>query len=59
VLVVQGERDPYGIPPPGPAREVVTVRGDHGLKGDLDAVGAAVREWIPLVVATATALPAG
>jgi pimeloyl-ACP methyl ester carboxylesterase len=46
-LVVQGERDPYGIPPPGPLREVVTVRGDHGLKADLDAVAAAVRAWIP------------
>src|SRR5436305_3152126 len=37
-LVVQGERDPFGIPPPGPTREVVTVPGDHGLKADLDAV---------------------
>jgi hypothetical protein len=49
-LVVQGERDPYRIPPPGPRRRVVTVDGDHGLKRDLDAVAAAVREWIPAVV---------
>jgi len=49
-LVVQGERDPYGIPPPGPDRRVVTVDGDHGLKRDLDAVAAAVRDWIPAVV---------
>jgi predicted alpha/beta-hydrolase family hydrolase len=45
-LVVQGENDPYGIPPPGPSREVVTVPGDHGLKKDVDAVTAAVRGWL-------------
>ena len=50
-LVVQGERDPFGIPPPGPTREVVTVPGDHGLKSDVDAVAAAVRAWLPRVVA--------
>jgi uncharacterized protein len=46
-LVVQGSHDPFGIPPPGPNREVVTVEGDHGLKRDLDAVAAAVRAWLP------------
>jgi predicted alpha/beta-hydrolase family hydrolase len=46
VLVVQGESDPFGIPPPGPSRRVVKVRGDHGLKADLDAVAAAVRTWL-------------
>ena len=45
-LVVQGERDPFGMPPPGPSRQVVTVRGDHGLKADPEAVAAAVRTWI-------------
>jgi len=43
---VQGESDPFGIPPPGPSREVVIVPGDHGLKKDLDAVTQAVREWL-------------
>jgi hypothetical protein len=51
VLVVQGERDPFGIPPAGPSREVVTVPGDHGLKADPDAVAAAVRAWLPRIVA--------
>jgi uncharacterized protein len=46
-LVVQGSHDPFGIPPHGPNREVVTVEGDHGLKRDLDAVAAAVRAWLP------------
>jgi predicted alpha/beta-hydrolase family hydrolase len=45
-LVVQGERDPFGIPPPGPVREVVVVPGDHGLKRDVYAVRAAVQGWL-------------
>ncbi len=49
-LVVQGENDPFGMPPPGANREVARVAGDHGLKKDVDAVVAAVREWLPRVV---------
>jgi predicted alpha/beta-hydrolase family hydrolase len=45
-LVVQGERDPFGMPPPALGREVVQVAGDHGLKADLDAVGAAIGAWL-------------
>jgi uncharacterized protein len=45
-LVVQGERDPFGIPPPAPRREVVLVPADHSLKGGLVAVGDAVRDWL-------------
>jgi predicted alpha/beta-hydrolase family hydrolase len=45
-LVVQGERDRFGTPPGGPAREVVTVPGDHSLKADREAVAAAVRAWL-------------
>jgi predicted alpha/beta-hydrolase family hydrolase len=55
-LVVQGDRDPFGMPPPSATREVVAVGGDHGLKADLDAVAAAVRAWIARVVAAATSL---
>jgi predicted alpha/beta-hydrolase family hydrolase len=51
-LVVQGERDPFGIPPPGPRREVVLVSGDHCLKADLEAVGSAVRGWLQGQLAT-------
>ena len=50
-LVVQGERDPFGMPPDAPNRTVVQVSGDHGLKADLDAVRAAVRSWLPTVIA--------
>jgi predicted alpha/beta-hydrolase family hydrolase len=52
-LVVQGERDRFGMPPPSPSREVVRVPGDHGLKADPEAVAAAVRAWLPGVVADA------
>ena len=46
VLVVQGDRDQFGMPPPGPQRTVVPVRGNHSLRTDLDAVAAAVRAWL-------------
>jgi uncharacterized protein len=49
-LVVQGSRDPFGIPPPGGRRTVVEVAGDHSLRSDLDAVAAAVQDWLPAVV---------
>jgi uncharacterized protein len=46
MLVVQGESDRFGMPPPGPLREVVKVRGDHGLKADTGAVADAVAAWL-------------
>jgi predicted alpha/beta-hydrolase family hydrolase len=45
-LVVQGERDPFGIPPAAPRRTVVLVAGDHSLKADLAGVTAAVDAWL-------------
>jgi uncharacterized protein len=50
MLVVQGERDQFGIPPAGKQRTVVVVPGDHGLKKDLEAVASAVRAWLPGVL---------
>ena len=46
VLVVQGARDPFGMPPAGPSRTVVEVSADHSLRTDLDAVRAAVGSWL-------------
>ncbi|MDW5594715.1 alpha/beta family hydrolase [Conexibacter stalactiti] len=46
VLVVQGARDRFGMPPAAPGRTVVEVRGDHALRGDRAAVVAAVRGWL-------------
>ena len=51
-LVVQGESDPFGMPPPAKNRTVVRVRGDHSLRSDLDAVAAAVRAWLAEVAET-------
>ena len=48
-LVVQGERDPFGLPPPGPNRTVVTVAGTHSLRSSA-TVAAAVGEWLPTVL---------
>ena len=44
-LVVQGERDPFGLPPPGAARTVVTVPGTHSLRSS-GTVAAAVADWL-------------
>ena len=49
-LVVQGVQDPFGIPPAGEQRTVVQVQGDHSLRSDLEAIGAAVRAWLPGVL---------
>jgi predicted alpha/beta-hydrolase family hydrolase len=46
VLVVQGARDPFGLPPEAPGRTVVRVAGDHRLKSDLAAVRGAVAQWL-------------
>jgi predicted alpha/beta-hydrolase family hydrolase len=50
VLVVQGERDRFGIPPPGRTRAVVQVPGDHSLRTDPQAVAAAVGDWLPRLI---------
>jgi predicted alpha/beta-hydrolase family hydrolase len=47
-LVVQGERDPFGMPPAGAQRTVIRVPGDHALRSTA-AVGAAVSEWLAAV----------
>jgi predicted alpha/beta-hydrolase family hydrolase len=49
-LVVQGARDPFGMPPATERRTVVQVAGDHSLRTDLGAVGEAVRAWLHRVV---------
>jgi predicted alpha/beta-hydrolase family hydrolase len=49
-LVVQGERDPFGMPPEGPGRTVVRVPGNHSLRSTT-AVADAVRDWLAVSVA--------
>jgi uncharacterized protein len=55
-LVVQGARDPFGIPPAGPNRTVVQVAGDHSLRTDLHAVAGAIDRWLVDVLAIWTRL---
>src|SRR5947208_2394352 len=50
MLVVQGARDPFGIPPAADRRTVVQVPGDHSLRTDVGAVADAVRAWLPGLV---------
>ena len=51
MLVVQGARDRFGMPPAAAHRTVVQVPGDHSLRTDPQAVAAAVQGWLPGVVA--------
>ena len=47
VLVVNGDRDPFGIPAPGEAIRVVTLQGEsHSLSGNPAAVAGAVTGWL-------------
>jgi predicted alpha/beta-hydrolase family hydrolase len=44
-LVVQGERDPFGMPPSAPNRTVVPIPGTHSLRS-AGAVEEAVSAWL-------------
>ncbi|HEX6024237.1 MAG TPA: alpha/beta family hydrolase [Solirubrobacter sp.] len=46
VLIVQGESDPFGMPPEAPGRTVVKLRGNHSLKSDMPGLRAAVGEFL-------------
>jgi len=54
-LVVQGARDPFGIPPATALRTVVQVPGDHSLRADRHAVAVAVAAWLPGTLAQVAA----
>jgi predicted alpha/beta-hydrolase family hydrolase len=47
VLIVQGSSDPFGMPPVGPGREVVVLRGNHSLTSDVAGLRDAVSAWLP------------
>lgn len=46
VLVVQGQRDPFGRPEPATRREVALLPGDHSLKADPAALEHRVGHWL-------------
>jgi predicted alpha/beta-hydrolase family hydrolase len=51
VLVLNGERDPFGIPGPQDADRVVVVPGEtHALKGHRAVIAGAVARWLPAVL---------
>ena len=51
VLVVNGDRDPFGIPDAQDADRVVVIPGEtHALKGHRAEIVAAVAEWLPTVL---------
>jgi predicted alpha/beta-hydrolase family hydrolase len=49
-LVVQGENDPFGIPPAGRNRTVTRIRGTHSLRSGV-AVEEAVTAWLRAALA--------
>jgi len=54
VLVVQGDRDPFGMPPAAPGRTVhVVAGGDHSLRAGRGSVAAAVGDWLAGLALTA------
>ncbi len=50
MLIVQGAKDPFGMPPAALRRTVVEVPGNHSLRTDPEAVADAVGDWLPGVV---------
>ena len=51
VLVVQGDRDPFGVPPEAPGRTVVTIPATHMIRGAAaTAAAAAVTGWLARVL---------
>ncbi|HEY7009810.1 MAG TPA: alpha/beta family hydrolase [Jatrophihabitantaceae bacterium] len=54
VLVVQGDRDPFGMPPPSPGRTIVVIPGaDHALRTDTATLARTVVEFVTSVAARA------
>jgi hypothetical protein len=46
VLVVQGERDAFGMPAGSKRRTVVAVPGDHSLRSGQPRIAEAIRDWL-------------
>jgi predicted alpha/beta-hydrolase family hydrolase len=58
VLVVNGERDPFGVPEPDETTDVVILPGEtHALSKHPAAVGAAVAAWLGVVPGIALSRP--
>ena len=54
VLVINGERDPFGIPDPADADKLVVLPGQtHSLNRDARAISAAISSWLESLVSSA------
>lgn len=54
VLVLQGDRDPFGMPPPAPGRQVVVIAGaDHSLRQAPAALADALVRFVTSTVTSA------
>ena len=54
VLVVQGDRDPFGMPPAGKGRKIVVIPGDgHSLRRDPKGLAAHVTSFVTAQIARA------
>lgn len=49
-LVVQGARDPFGIPQADGPVHLVVVEGDHSLKKEHPVIRSAIATWLPTVL---------
>jgi predicted alpha/beta-hydrolase family hydrolase len=50
VLVVQGDRDPFGMPPAAVGRRIVVVAGDHSLRGAAEPIRLAATAFLTTMV---------
>ena len=50
VLIVQGESDPFGMPPEAVGRTVVRLKGNHSLRSDVNGLRAGVRQFLGAAV---------
>jgi predicted alpha/beta-hydrolase family hydrolase len=46
ILIVQGVRDPFGMPPEAEGRVVLQVDGDHSLRSGHMLIATAIAEWL-------------
>jgi predicted alpha/beta-hydrolase family hydrolase len=46
VLIVQGESDPFGMPPEAPGRTVIRLRGNHSLRSDVNGLRTAIHHFL-------------
>jgi hypothetical protein len=46
ILIVQGLRDPFGMPPEGAGWKIVEVEGDHSLRSEHPRIARAIRDWL-------------